>query len=648
MLDKYNVLRNAEKLVLNQRYNHAIREYEKLLEREPEEPGLLNTVGDLLLKEERSEEAVAVFHRVAEIFTRSGFTVKAIAVYKKIFLIVPHDIEVNEALADLYQKQGLRFEAVRHLGVLADLYEEREQFDRAVMARRSLISLDPSKLEHQLQLGRLLESRGDAAAADVYLTTLRVHLERSQGQEAFELATRALSLAPTKSELLEAYVESAEAGGFLTQAAERLVELRAAAANPYPHQLFLARVRERQGRIDEAHGLYRELVDQGIGDSRILEGLRRTGNEESLQSIFGPKYAGEVERPESFTDFPGEAPQAFDLEEADLFDFGSEGVVSEEANSPPQEYTRVGEPATWEETPWPGIVQEPGIEKVKGFDDDVLAEPPVTTVEPGAAGPPNLEDSLQEVDFYLKLGFREEAEKVVRSLLDQYPEEDRVLSRARKVLHAPRESSAPAPEAREPLLESPETPGVAAALAMTEALEVAGPAENFESEVEVALDRVFTNTGEPPAEVDVLRYDQSGEEPDSEAAGPKTRYDLGLAYQEMGLFEDAVEEFLATLELLEEGADDPQRLLCCSMLTHCYLLLGDHEAAVRWAEEGLRLPAQKDLDRSALQYELAAALEQKGDLKRALKTFQDIAQRDSAYRDIAKRVEDLALRLLDQ
>src|SRR4030042_7118856 len=124
MSEKYKILRNAEKYVVSGKFAHAIKEYQKLLSKEPDEPTLLNTVGDLLLKQNSREQALEQFRRAADVYQRNGFLVKAIAVYKKIYQFDPSEPRVNESLADLYQRQGLTYEAGRHLQILIKLHAE--------------------------------------------------------------------------------------------------------------------------------------------------------------------------------------------------------------------------------------------------------------------------------------------------------------------------------------------------------------------------------------------------------------------------------------------------------------------------------------------------------------------------------------------
>src|SRR5881227_4149138 len=101
------VIADAEKLVTKGKIETAIKEYERLLDDNPNDVNTLNRIGDLWVRINRNDEAVKVFTRIADHYSRDGFFLKAIAIYKKINKIDPARLEVYDRLADLYHKQGL-------------------------------------------------------------------------------------------------------------------------------------------------------------------------------------------------------------------------------------------------------------------------------------------------------------------------------------------------------------------------------------------------------------------------------------------------------------------------------------------------------------------------------------------------------------
>lgn len=102
----------------------------------------------------------------------------------------------------------------------------------------------------------------------------------------------------------------------------------------------------------------------------------------------------------------------------------------------------------------------------------------------------------------------------------------------------------------------------------------------------------------------------------------ETRFNLGIAYKVMGLLNEAVAEF-------QLAAQDESRLLeCASLLGVCYMEKGMPMVAVRWFEKGLQVQGRSEEQYLALRYDLATALEQAGELDRALALFTELRLAD--------------------
>ncbi|MCP4657096.1 MAG: tetratricopeptide repeat protein, partial [bacterium] len=88
-IKREQVIRSAEKYVAKGKLEAAIKEYRKVLAENPNDANTLNRVGDLYARTERFDEAVKLFSQIADQYTRDGFHVKAIAIYKKIIKLDP-------------------------------------------------------------------------------------------------------------------------------------------------------------------------------------------------------------------------------------------------------------------------------------------------------------------------------------------------------------------------------------------------------------------------------------------------------------------------------------------------------------------------------------------------------------------------------
>ena len=96
------VIASAEKLVAKGKIEPAIKEYERLLEDNPNDVNTLNRIGDLWVRINRNDEAVKTFGKIAEHYARDGFFLKAIAIFKKINRLDPSKLDIYAKLAELY------------------------------------------------------------------------------------------------------------------------------------------------------------------------------------------------------------------------------------------------------------------------------------------------------------------------------------------------------------------------------------------------------------------------------------------------------------------------------------------------------------------------------------------------------------------
>jgi len=114
-----------------------------------------------------------------------------------------------------------------------------------------------------------------------------------------------------------------------------------------------------------------------------------------------------------------------------------------------------------------------------------------------------------------------------------------------------------------------------------------------------------------------------------------THFNLGIAYREMGLLDEAIGEF-------QIAAKDPRHLvLCCSMLGLCFLDKGLPELAVKWYHRGLEAPDVSEDDTLGLLYDLGCAYLAVGDRDSAYKAFVDLYGINTNYRDVVARIEEL-------
>ncbi len=121
----------------------------------------------------------------------------------------------------------------------------------------------------------------------------------------------------------------------------------------------------------------------------------------------------------------------------------------------------------------------------------------------------------------------------------------------------------------------------------------------------------------------------------------ETRYNLGIAYREMGLLEEAIGEFQRVAQAVQAGKSFRYAMQCCTLLALCFMEKNQPKIAAMWYERALRTPGLDPETEMALRYDLGVALEQAGDARAALDCFTQVYAMNIDYRDVAERISAL-------
>ena len=122
---------------------------------------------------------------------------------------------------------------------------------------------------------------------------------------------------------------------------------------------------------------------------------------------------------------------------------------------------------------------------------------------------------------------------------------------------------------------------------------------------------------------------------------PETHYNLGVAFREMGLLDEAIGELQKVCQIVDRGHPFPQVMQTYTWLAQCFLDKGVPQAAIRWYERALKIPAIDADTRTALHYELATAHETAQNRDAALNHFMEVYGNNIDYRDVAERIKAL-------
>jgi pilus assembly protein FimV len=121
----------------------------------------------------------------------------------------------------------------------------------------------------------------------------------------------------------------------------------------------------------------------------------------------------------------------------------------------------------------------------------------------------------------------------------------------------------------------------------------------------------------------------------------ETHYNLGIAFREMGLLEEAISEFQKVAKATERGRPFPYTMQCCTLLGLAFMEKGQPGVAAIWYDRALHTPGLDPESVLALRYDLGVAQESAGEPAAALKSFSQVYAMNIDYRDVGERIASL-------
>jgi tetratricopeptide (TPR) repeat protein len=629
-LDREDTLKKAEKLLRQGRLDAAIAEYLRVVEDQPRDWNTANTLGDLYVRANQADKAVAQYARIADHFLQDGFYPKAAALYKKILKIVPEDEKSQLALADISIRLGLMADAKSYLTAVATRRRTRGDTHGANEMVVRLGIVDPADIEARLAGARVMAESGDEGGAAARFRDLYVDLlEKGRPADALKALGEAVRCNPGDREGRALLAKAAVAEGKL-EAARGYLDRETAGQDP-ALLLALVDLELRSGQLDQAREILPELfaIDRELRHSIVeLAWVLSEANPAAAfvcidaavdASMLASEFDDAASMLQEFvTRIPTHVPALLKLVEI-CVDGGLEASMYEAQAQLADAYLSASQPAEARviaedlvaREPWEGAhierfrralvmlrVPEPDTviaERLSGqtpfiakdhFSDPVREEP--------AQPPPPVEPAVPE------------------------PEPEPIAP-----LHV-----APAPAAHPPAPKPPakSKPRASVEIDLTSALgDLQGatssppaPAAPPES-----LDEVFKDIRKDASRKGVA--DQSAQ-----------HMKLARTYLEMGMLEEA------TAALKTAARSPRQRFEAGALLARMYKEHGDIPQAIEWFERAAEAPAPTVEEGRALLYDLGLTLEETGETSRALAVFLELQADAGDYRDVPQRADRLA------
>jgi tetratricopeptide (TPR) repeat protein len=271
-------------------------------------------------------------------------------------------------------------------------------------------------------------------------------------------------------------------------------------------------------------------------------------------------------------------------------------------------------PSTSEMSP----VKEPSVDPITATATPIRPAPPERPET-------SLEDDLDEADFFVQQNLFEEARGILQLLLARLPSHPLVTAKLRDLESMERAVVGGGLPPPEPIPEGEIEEGSqvrAADLSAELPADLPGQTD--------AGAAVGDATAEP---VEMTR--KGVIEKGVTAEDFETHYDLGIAYKEMGLLDDAISEFKLVMK------DPTREVQCHLMIGLCCLEKGMQTEAIGHFKKGLYVEGITERESLSLYFELGQAYERLNDPREALYYYEKVVKRDPRFRNVEKHIEAL-------
>jgi tetratricopeptide (TPR) repeat protein len=630
---------------------------------------------------------------LARDYLSRGDAKRALAKLQLCFKVDPRDLETLKLLAEAFTALGHTSKTLSVFKEMAKLHAERNHIADARAAWARVEQLDPA--DPDLLAWRADVARGPvahpglipAAAApppppapiaqappplrpeqvQKLLTETDVYVKYGLHEKALEHLRRIFSVDPENLAAHEKAYHIYRSAGQADQASEQLLNVlrlftrrgESDRAQPYLETL-LAEAPDHP----EMPAFLSVLRPEGVGDD---EGLAAVAPEEEVL------VPDDSETPDTDTDLGLESTASGGSEEliSDdavlMADEDEEGPVADANDEPltpapphPEERAASGSAA---HRPVDDYAEaqpffEPDAEAVA--DEEAVAAEPLGAYEAGVESPVELppdevveeevslvmtpmetgpvSEELNEATFFLEQGLVEEAREILETVEVVRPGLPRTAALLRRLEVAEREGT-PLPPPPPPGEGHDRPPGI-------EPIPIRTGSYNLADEL---AEELATLPEEPVPELADGDFQYSVDEVFSEfkkglekvvnPADVDTHYDLGIAYKEMGLVEDAI----AMFEVARKGCIGKRKELdCLTMIALLEGMRGDWGKAVDAYRQALASEHAVGPTLVALRYDLGAAYESAGAPGRALHQYLKVAEQDPDHRDVKRLVTKLS------
>ena len=224
MADKTTLIKEAQKYLAKGQIDKAIGEWEKLVSEYPDGNNF-NFIGDLYLKKGDKKSAIESYQKAANIFRQEGFSLKALALFKKVLNIAPADAAALYALGELSEEKDLITDAIRYYLATADSLTKDGKKDELLDVYEKILALSPSNIPLRTKVAEILFKEGlKSGAAKEFLNIAGIYDDKGDIQKAKEYCQKVIDIQPLNKDAVIRLSSLHEKSGEIAKAAELMKE----------------------------------------------------------------------------------------------------------------------------------------------------------------------------------------------------------------------------------------------------------------------------------------------------------------------------------------------------------------------------------------------------------------------------------------
>lgn len=646
-------------------YQRAIH---RLTEEDQPDVGLYNRVGDICVRLGQLEKATTHYEQAVGLYVEAELPNNAIAVCKKIIRNMPGRNSVYLTMGRIKAKQGFLTDARQNFLTYAERVQAAGNMEEGLRSLEELADLSPADVELRISLANLLHQHGRGGEALEQLQAAHTTLVRmGDGARAETMVVKAREIDPSVDFIVEpepqfqatsSYAEIA--GAEIAGVGEGLGEIVIAEEGP-------SKKKEEPEAVPSEFAQEWAVFSMESGEQEAqgapLPGLAEDEEEEEAEPLPFLTIADEDEKEEEAEPLPM-LSLGMEDEEPDVLTaeaFGESGRDERDQRDSHTEAPELdvaldfgsdeAEPVRQDSSERAAAAREEAIEE-SVFDTQAAPTKAEELIAAGdLAGAEKLLRTLMEAEptviahrqLLVEIAYRQGdahaqagAYVELAKCLERNGSTDQARSVYRQVLQLDPDNSV----ARVALDEGqrPAAPKAAASVASSEDYIDLGSLI-FDDDEEKSTR--FTVAYEEPTgdeNADFARMLDQFKAKIAENVGAddvQAHHDLGTAYKEMGLIDEAIREFQAALRASRE------HLPTYELLGQCFLDNGQPEAAIKSLTRALSFKVDVEDELLGIYYYLGRAYEATGKKESAVEFYDRVFSLDINFLDVTDRLRSL-------